>query len=83
MAESSAALKAHDYTVADTDGESLGTLRVKPSHLWWRSTGASKWRRIEFGKLIELVERDGEDVDTKPNQSSNGHPSSPAASSHL
>jgi hypothetical protein len=73
MAESSVALRTQDFAVHDSDGETLGTLRIRPSHLWWRGAETTKWRRIGFGKVIKLAEAEGEEVDAKPGVVSNGN----------
>jgi hypothetical protein len=80
MADSSVALKSQDFAVQGSEGETLGTLRIRPSHLWWRSADATKWRRIEFGRIIKLAETEGEEVDSKPGRSANGHSVSAPAS---
>jgi hypothetical protein len=67
MVDSSAEIKSHDFSIIGVEGEALGTLRIKSSHLWWRSAKAPKWKRIEFGKVIRLVEHDGHEVDVKTN----------------
>jgi hypothetical protein len=80
MTDSSVGLKSQDFAVQDSDGETLGTLRIRPSHLWWRPADATKWRRIAFGRVTKLVEAEGEDVDAKPGQLPNGRSlSSPAS----
>ena len=66
MVDSSVALKTQDFSVQDSAGVVLGTLRIKPAHLWWRPVDATKWRRIEFGKVIKLAEQEGEEVDAAP-----------------
>jgi hypothetical protein len=63
--QTSVTLKNHDFAVTDGNGETLGTLRIKASHLWWRSTGGAKWRRIGFDRVIQLVEGEGAEVESK------------------
>jgi hypothetical protein len=71
MAGSSISLKTHDFGLVDADGEAAGILRIKPAHVWWKGVKDSKWRRIEFERIVDLIKLEGEEIDPKPGQSSN------------
>ena len=48
-----------DHEIVDSDGEMVGTLRVKPSGILWSPKDAKKWRRVTLENFAAFMEENG------------------------
>jgi hypothetical protein len=48
-----------DHEIVDSDGEMVGTIRVKPSGILWSPRDGKKWRGITLDNFASFMEENG------------------------
>ena len=48
-----------DHEIVDSDGEMVGTIRVKPSGILWSPKDRKKWRGVTLDSFASFMEKNG------------------------